>query len=167
MNETLKVLFDEHRRIAAVIGLMHKSLMINRAEDKLASMLTEFFKNYADRIHHGKEEDILFASAAQKDMSEEHKQIMEELLQEHKKGRELVKKLIDKDKRKDTMKELISLYSKHIIKEDNHFFDPVMQYFNDEEKKEMKKKMEESDSTAGKERYIKETEQMKQMLEKA
>ncbi len=38
---------------------------------------------YADRTHHGKEQDILFRDLEKKELSPNHTKIMGELLEEH------------------------------------------------------------------------------------
>ena len=59
----------------------------------------DFFRTYADRCHHGKEEDILFRDLAKKRLSPEHKKIMDELIHEHRFGRETVGKLVSAKER--------------------------------------------------------------------
>jgi hemerythrin-like domain-containing protein len=74
---------------------------------------------------------------------------MQELVEEHKMGRNNVKNLVEakekyvqgnKDALKDivaNMEILVKFYPKHIEKEDKHFFLEVMDYFGDEEKEAM------------------------------
>ncbi len=47
----------------------------------------DFISVYADRCHHGKEEEILFRDLAKKKMNEEDTRIMNELIEEHIWGR--------------------------------------------------------------------------------
>ncbi len=74
---------------------------------------------------------------------------MEELFEDHRKGREHVTVLVAaKDKYVkgvagqvgtilDELRFFVDFYPKHIEKEDNHFFIPVMSYFGKEEKDAM------------------------------
>ena len=55
----------------------------------------DFIKTYADRCHHGKEEDILFRELKNRDISSVHKKILDELVQEHVYARENTKILVD------------------------------------------------------------------------
>ena len=76
---------------------------------------------------------------------------MNELIEEHKFGRKITGELVNaKDKYLDgdnealqevikKIKTLIDFYPKHIDKEDNHFFIPVMDYFSEKEKDMMLK----------------------------
>ncbi|MDZ7795492.1 MAG: hypothetical protein U5P10_17900 [Spirochaetia bacterium] len=61
-------------------------------------MLTSF-RTYADRTHHGKEEDILFEHLEKRDLSKSERQLMEELIEEHKLGRKLTKQLVEAEKK--------------------------------------------------------------------
>ena len=87
-------LMIEHRLIERLIALMMREL--TRMKDNIAvdrefafvdpvfiDTAVDFMKTYADRCHHGKEEDILFAELAKKDLAPEHRQTMEELISDH------------------------------------------------------------------------------------
>jgi hemerythrin-like domain-containing protein len=53
----------------------------------LIDTFADFIRIYADRCHHGKEEEILFRDLRRKKLVEEHRQIMAELVEDHKGGR--------------------------------------------------------------------------------
>lgn len=146
-------LMIEHRLIERMIRLMKKE--IERIKQKhQADMLfidrtIDFIKVYADRCHHGKEENILFRSLFKKDLSPEHGKILNELIEEHAYGRKTTEGLIGAKKRyleglKDALFEiagsleaLVVFYPKHIEKEDKHFFLPCMNYFSAKEQNAM------------------------------
>lgn len=138
----------EHRLIERMITLMRKEL--ERLEKEGTSNLefidtaVDFIRKYADRCHHGKEEDILFRELKKNKLESEHKRTMEELIEEHKWARETTGKLVaaktevikgsqDKKFVLDYMRQLVEFYPKHIEKEDKHFFRPVMKYFSQKE----------------------------------
>jgi len=162
-------LMIEHRLIERMIALMKKELQEaekqKRVNTRFVEAATHFIKTYADRCHHGKEEDILFRELKKKDISKEHKTILDELVQEHKWGRETTSKLVDANVRygkgdEEALPEiahcirlLIDFYPKHIEKEDKHFFLPVMTYFSEQEKEAMLKEGYELDSTLIHEEY--------------
>ncbi|MFP4248183.1 MAG: hemerythrin domain-containing protein [Armatimonadota bacterium] len=112
-----------------------------------------FLREYVDESHHGKEEDILFAELKERDISDEHRQIMDRLLEEHVRGRELADALEeaterwedgDEEARADIIEALGSIadmYPDHIATEDDDFFIPVMEYFSDKEKEDMMEDM--------------------------
>jgi hemerythrin-like domain-containing protein len=159
----------EHRKIERMVALLKKELSNVREKreanpDFLASAV-DFMRTYADRCHHGKEEDILFDGLKDKKLSPEHDRILNELLSEHKYARTRVKAL-DKAKDEyrgrpdaaigeieDILADLTRLYPEHIEKEDKHFFLPVMDYFDDDEKEKMLKKYSDFDERLIHEKY--------------
>jgi len=143
----------EHRLIEQMVPLMKKEIehigKNHIANVYFISIAVDFFKTYADRTHHGKEEDILFRELSKKKLAKEHKRIMDELVAEHRLARETVKRLVDARDHylkgqgfnleiiKKTMTELVNLYPEHIRKEDKEFFFPVMEYFTKSEQEAM------------------------------
>jgi hemerythrin-like domain-containing protein len=117
-----------------------------------------FIRAYADLCHHGKEEDILFRELAKKKIRPEHKRILEELLEEHKFGRQITSTLAEASRRyqkgdseslavlTEGLRTLLDFYPVHIKKEDKNFFLPIMDYFSPEEKDSMIRKGYELDS---------------------
>jgi hemerythrin-like domain-containing protein len=146
-------LMIEHRLIERIIKLLEGQLKIieEKREADLAFIddAIDFIVNYADRCHHGKEEDILFGELKKKDISDSHNKMIDELIQDHIYGRETVKQLSEAkkayaegDKSKiddisDQIKKLVELYPNHIRKEDKNFFIPVMEYFTRKEQDDM------------------------------
>jgi len=161
-------LMIEHRLIERMIALMKQDL--TRIQDNVAvdpefafvdpvfiDLAVDFIRTYADRCHHGKEEDILFAELTQKALTPEHRRIMDELIQEHLRARELTARLV---KAKEgyllehqgavaallgCLEELTEFYPKHIEKEDKRFFIPVMAYFTPGEQEALLARMHEFD----------------------
>lgn len=162
-------LMIEHRLIERMIEVMKIELkqieQNKRVEPEFIETAVDFIRTYADRCHHGKEEDILFRDLKKKQLHDEHKKIMNELEQEHKRGREIVSRLVEAkvkyvkgDKQAlsaitDLMKSLVEFYPKHIEKEDKHFFMPVMKYFDEAEKTAMLNEEYEFDRTLIHEKY--------------
>jgi hemerythrin-like domain-containing protein len=148
-------LMIEHRLIEKMIAVICKE--IDRCESdgninpEFIDTAVDFIHIYADKCHHGKEEDILFRDLDKKQLPDELKGIMSELIEEHQVGRKVVADLAeakrkyvhgDKDsftKILDSLRYLIDFYPKHIEKEDKHFFLPCMNYFTSEEKGAMLK----------------------------
>jgi hemerythrin-like domain-containing protein len=155
-------LMIEHRFIERMIQIMKVQLEKIQTESKADSgqieRIIHFIKGYADRCHHGKEEEILFRELGRKNLSPEHKRIMQELIEDHKLGRKITMSLLEANQKyqqgevgalsviADGFRSLIEFYPKHIQKEDRHFFIPVMGYFSREEKEAMIQKGYESDS---------------------
>ncbi len=133
----------EHRLIEHMIHILEKELMQIKVTGKVDThrilIGIDFFRTYADRTHHGKEEDILFRELAKKKLSEEHKKIMDALVDDHIVARKTIGALIDANTsfakgNKGSMKDIIShleklvaLYPRHISTEDKEFFYPCLE----------------------------------------
>ncbi len=70
MENTLKMLFDEHNVISGAVALARESRKLIGVSDEAyelnMSELIRFFRQYADHYHHYKEEQILFPEMAKK-----------------------------------------------------------------------------------------------------
>ncbi len=143
-------LMIEHRLIEKMIAAMGRELermeRERAANPGLIEVVVDFIRTYADRCHHGKEEDILFRELNRKPLSGEHRRVLQELIEEHVQARNTTRALVEANDqyalgRKDALdriagltRVLVEFYPKHIEKEDRHFFLPVMRYFTQEEK---------------------------------
>ncbi len=143
-------LMIEHRLIEKMIALIKKEIdrckLQKSINPEFIDLAVDFIRTYADRCHHGKEENILFRDLNKKPLSSELKQVMEELIEEHLLGRKTVAELVEAKERYlkgdqealsiilNRMQFLVDFYPKHIEKEDRRFFMPVMNYFNQAEK---------------------------------
>ena len=162
-------LMKEHRMIERMIELLRReSRRIAEEREVDPTFLdtaVDFIRTYADRTHHGKEEDILFRDLAEKSLSEEEQETMEELVREHVLARQTVGELVGAKERYlegdtealDTVLEkldvLVSMYPGHIEKEDKHFFLPVMEYLSEAEQDDMLEEMWEFDRSMIHEKY--------------
>jgi len=159
----------EHRLIEEMVPLM-KNEIDRIGKNRIANVpfigiTVDFFRTYADRTHHGKEEDIFFLELSKKKLSGKHKKIMDELVEEHLLARKTVKKLVEARDNymkgegfhleiiKDSLVELVNLYPNHIRKEDKEFFFPVLEYFTKAEQEAMLLKFREFDRHMIHEKY--------------
>lgn len=143
-------LMVEHRLIERMIALLAREARKIRATGKVDTDLVlagiEFIRLYADRSHHGKEEEILFRELKEKPLSAQHRRVLEELETEHVQGRKTVARLAAVRERvikgeasaaRDLaalLEDLAKFYPAHIDKEDRDFFLPCMDYFTEEER---------------------------------
>jgi hemerythrin-like domain-containing protein len=143
------LLMIEHRLIERMVVLIKKELdsikHTSSVNEDFIITAIDFFKTYADKCHHGKEEDILFNELQQKKISSNHRVIIDQLIEEHKLGRKLVEELNKNNQQyikgdlqaihpiKKILEQLVELYPKHIETEDKHLFLEVIDYFSDEE----------------------------------
>jgi hemerythrin-like domain-containing protein len=162
-------LMVEHRLIERMVKLIRDRLSRAKDEGKVdpgfVDAVVDFFRIYADRTHHGKEEDILFEDLSDRDLSEKDAQMMEKLLEDHRKGRRIVSGLAEAnqayrdgdenalEKIQDRFEQLLGLYPQHIQKEDKVFFPASMEYMDSPEKDSMLEKMWEFDRNMIHEKY--------------
>jgi len=146
-------LMIEHRLIEKMIALMAAEAERVDAggepDPRLIEAAVDFIRTYADRTHHGKEEDILFRDLAKKDLSDADRAAMDELVNEHVWARGKVAKLVENTQRWTAgeesaraeivaaMKELTEFYPQHIAREDKVFFPAAMKYLSTEEQQAM------------------------------
>jgi len=139
----------EHRLIERMIVVMEREVQriqeTGKVDPGFIDVAVDFIRSYADRCHHGKEEQILFRELKKKRLEEDHRHIMEELIEEHIWGRKATKSLVEAKTRylsgeSQAMKDIMALmtdlagfYPKHIAKEDKVFFRPAMKYFTKSE----------------------------------
>lgn len=162
-------LMIEHRLIERMVKLMKRELAIieetGQVRTGFIDKAVDFIKTYADRCHHGKEEDILFRELQAKQISDLHRQIVDELIQDHVHGRLLTGKIIQARQRCmdgneegianliEPLRALSDFYPQHIEKEDRHFFIPCMDYFSKTEQETMLSKFLEFDRKLFHEKY--------------
>jgi hemerythrin-like domain-containing protein len=143
------LLMIEHRLIERMLSVINDVLAKIESRHKVdpvfVDVAVDFIRVYADRTHHGKEEDILFRELNNKPLKAEDRQIMNELMEEHVFGRQTTKALVDANTRyrngDDTalseiaanLQTLTEFYPKHIEKEDKVFFPSSRNYLTDEE----------------------------------
>ena len=143
-------LMIEHRLIERMIAVIDQRLAVMEREQELdvafLDATIDFVRTYTDHCHHGKEEHILFRELAKKPLTEDQQKVLQELLDEHRWGRETVAKLVAAKEQYlrgddgqltvivELLRQLVDFYPGHIEKEDQHFFLPIMKHFTDEEK---------------------------------
>jgi hemerythrin-like domain-containing protein len=156
------LLTREHRLIDEMIKLINEQLKImirsNKVDLDFIHRVINFMRDYVDKCHHGKEEDILFGDLAKINMTKEDKKIMKELIYEHVAGRENVDALAEaKEKYKsgnrefindiiDALKKLADFYRCHMEKEEKYFFIPCAAYLNKEKEDMIVRRFYEFDS---------------------
>jgi hemerythrin-like domain-containing protein len=162
-------LMMEHRVIERMIALMEGALTqidtLGMIDLLFVDAVVDFVRTYADRTHHGKEEDILFRDLGKKTLSVEDRRLMNELIADHVLGRNTTRALADAGARycggdssaladiAKALKALVELYPRHIEKEDRIFFPGSRAYLTDEEDQAMLGEFREFDSRMIHEKY--------------
>jgi hemerythrin-like domain-containing protein len=170
-------LMIEHRLIQQMLNVIERTLdrveKTQSIDPYFVDTTVDFIRVYADRTHHGKEEDILFRDLRKKQLSGEDRQVMEELIQDHIFSRSTTKAVVEANRRYRSgngaaldevrlhLKTLVDFYPKHIRKEDEVFFPASRAYFSDEEDQAMLSEFYEFDRRMIHEKYkavVKESE---------
>ncbi len=128
---------EEHEGIKIILSVMEKiSGELGKGKELNAdhfAKIIEFLKGFADKCHHGKEEDILFPAMINQGVPKKGGPIAV-MLMEHQMGRGYIKSMSDafddyKSGNKNAIKEIISnmmsyvnLLRSHIEKENNILF---------------------------------------------
>ena len=162
-------LMIEHRLIERMIALIKDALAKIRSGGKVDPLFVDtavdFVRTYADRTHHGKEEDILFRDLAERALSADDRRIMDELIEEHLFGRQTTRALVeantlyrngDESALADiaiALHTLVDFYPRHIVKEDKVFFPAAKSYFTEEEDQMMLAEFREFDRKMIHEKY--------------
>ncbi len=131
VQHPVDALVAEHEVILAVLEAMEtqaKALQKGGPFDReLWAGFPEFLRNFADRCHHGKEEDLLFPALTRRGLPEPGGPIGVMKL-EHTQGRELIKALDEAIQRSDARSVVsaavgfVGLLRDHIAKENNVLF---------------------------------------------
>jgi hemerythrin-like domain-containing protein len=131
-------LMIEHRLIERMISIIKDALTqiesTQVVDPVFVDTAVDFIRTYADRTHHGKEEDILFRDLGKRDLSAEDQRVMQELIDEHVFGRQTTQFLVEANTRyrsgdetalsdiTSKLRTITEFYPKHIEKEDVELF---------------------------------------------
>lgn len=128
MYTPTQILSNEHQNILKVVKAVVKECDVFESENNLdKAFFTKaigFIKNYADKFHHAKEEDILFVELC-KDTVQMHCNPIPQMLFEHDLGRKFVKNMEDGLEGNESKKVMenargyAQMIQEHIFKEDN------------------------------------------------
>lgn len=148
MNSAIQNLMDEHRLIEQVLGALEtfsERLGVGETLDRASvAKFGDFFKNFADRIHHGKEEDRLFTMMEQNGFPKEYGPLAV-MYEEHVAGRACVKALVEAGEGDGPLSATereavlaaagayIPLLRGHILKEDNILYPMAIEAIRNEE----------------------------------
>jgi hemerythrin-like domain-containing protein len=140
-----KVMIKEHKVIKKALDVLVNAVKGNVEDEMLYSDLARFFSEYADAIHHGKEEKILF-EMLKKRAPEHVLEIVKALEEDHVRGRELVRKIRENASSVDRLRDYALAYASmlrdHIVKEDDGLFPAMHPYVSPDEEREMLKEFE-------------------------
>ena len=162
-------LMIEHRLIERMLAVIQDTLAqvkkTGTIDPLFIDIAVDFIRTYADRTHHGKEEDILFRDLNNKDLSDVDRRGMNQLIEDHLLGRRTTKALDEANKRYrngDTaafgdivscLHTLLDFYPRHIEREDKVFFPAARAYFSEAEDQAMLAEFQDFDRKIIHEKY--------------
>lgn len=142
-------LMIEHRLIEKMLEVVKNQISFIDRENSIDPVFidaaVDFIRTYADRTHHGKEEDIMFRELAKKSMALEDEKVMRELVDDHKYARQVVGELVQAKEQflegrqqallaiREKLIVLAEFYPAHITKEDKVFFPNSEKYLSQKE----------------------------------
>lgn len=148
----VEILMQEHRVIEVALNcleaMMERAQADGRLEKEPAEQIVDLIRNFADRCHHGKEEDRLFPAMVAKGMPQEGGPISV-MLAEHDMGRAFVRQMAKSiecaaDGDSAALAEFanaaggyIQLLRSHIQKEDRILFPMADRMLDEEEQKDL------------------------------
>ena len=151
LSRPLQVLVEEHnfiKRWLALIPTFAKDLDLGRGVDRqFAEGGIDLIRSYADRLHHGKEEDILFTYF---DVSAD---IFQVIYEDHRKARALVQQMLSALEENnsqvlaDRLLEYAVLLEEHIHKEDEVLFPWLDSRLTADEQEEIMALFKKADNT--------------------
>lgn len=159
----------EHRWIERVIADLRRRLHGDPPQPTIdpsyVERLVEFLRIYADRCHHGKEENIFFRALDDKELDLPLRETLQQLTREHEWARATTKRLVEANASAAAgdqgalgdvgrlLGELASFYPEHIQKGDKGFFRPALGYLSRGEQEVMLHAFTSFDASLVHERY--------------
>jgi hemerythrin-like domain-containing protein len=169
--KTTAILKLEHREIEKVLAALEEGCDRIESGDPppplFFEQVVDFLRSFADRIHHKKEEDLLFARMTGRGFSSEAGPLAV-MLEEHERGRALVRSLGDTVSRlgegddsvlgaivKDA-RAYVALLASHIDKEDHILYPLAESVLSEDDDADLVRRFDEADRDMGhkaRERY--------------
>lgn len=156
MGKATQDLRNEHDAILHVFTILDKMLSSTSKSDEenlqFGNELVDFLKIFADKCHHGKEEDFLFLALEDKGVPNEGGPIGA-MLQEHKQGREFISLMSKSIESKDLKNfrtyavKYRDLMKGHIAKENNVLFMMADRLLDEAKQDELFEKFENHEET--------------------
>ncbi len=154
MEKASQDLMHEHELILVALDVIEK--MVENVKSNKGSDIDDiervigFLKVFADKCHHGKEEEYLFPAMEEAGVQKQNGPIGI-MLEQHRKGRELVKqmersitnRILDEETFAESATAYVSLLRYHIDKEDNLFFPLCDEKLTEQKQKELLRNFEE------------------------
>lgn len=158
MRNPISILFKEHQNIIRLVHYYYDIADLYKTDEQkyqeIVTDLLNFFKNYADKYHHRKEEDLLFPKMCEKNELLSSG-IIGEMLENHSEFREQVGKVraaLEKRDYENTdrfLREYLENLMNHIAVENGEVFHIAEELFSEEELENIYFRFEDADNELG------------------
>lgn len=174
MTTPTKILMDEHQNILTVIKVLNLEITTlesgKEIDVEFFKEVIDFIRNYADKFHHAKEEDILFAQFDKKS-DQAHCNPVPQMLHEHELGRDFVKNLEigvnenNKHKVIENARGYAGLLQEHIFKEDSILYPMIDEVLSSENQDAIAVEFKKVEAETTGEKYVDWIKKMKSKME--
>lgn len=157
MNNPIEILYEEHNIIIDAINIAHdlrKIIYNSDLYEKQANSLLIFFREFADKCHHQKEETVLFPQMIKANELLESG-VVQEMFENHEDFRELINEIEKSIKNRDyknaqnKLEEYTDALTDHIAVENEEVFEIAQTLFNENELEKIYYKFKDIDSEFG------------------
>lgn len=152
-SKPMQILVDEHtliKRWLALIPMVIDDMDLSSREGRQVIVEgVDLIQSYADKLHHGKEEDILFT------YFDDSEKIFQVIYEDHKVGRHHVQQMLQALEKEDSislshhLSGYLTLLTEHIRKEDELLFPWLDRKLSEEQLQELAGKFEVADKATG------------------
>ncbi len=141
MNKAVELLYEEHELIMDAISIakeLHVKIETPKLYEQQVFDLISFFREYADKYHHYKEEEILFPEMIKANELLESG-VVKEMLDNHEDFRALIAEIetLTKDKKyssaQNKLEEYVEALTDHIAVENEEVFEIATTLFNEKQ----------------------------------
>lgn len=149
----MQILVDEHtlikRWLALIPSVIDDMDLSSREGRQVIEEGVDLIRSYADKLHHGKEEDILFT------YFDDSEKIFQVIYEDHRVGRDHVQKMLQALEKEDSkilshhLSGYLTLLTEHIRKEDELLFPWLDRKLSEEQLQELAEKFEAADKKTG------------------
>lgn len=157
------IMLNEHKNILAVVAAVEKQINLLEDGEPISEVFFRdaivFLREYADGVHHAKEEDVLFKVIAEEGFDKKNAEV-KRLVHQHILSRQLFKEIeeaLNDNKKKALQKkfrEYFSLIREHIHEEDEVLFPLLEELLPIEIKDRILKQFDEADARQDLKKYL-------------
>lgn len=157
MNNPIETLYEEHNIIIDAINIaydLRKIIDNSDLYEEQANSLIMFFKEFADKYHHQKEETVLFPQMIKANELLESG-VVQEMYENHEDFRKLINEIEKSIKNKDfenaqeKLEQYIGALTDHIAVENEEVFEIAQTLFNEKDLEKIYYKFKDIDSEFG------------------